>query len=111
MNEAYALFKFNDIMGEIGAQPSTELSAELLRRAETWPTYPSTRRQRYPGHQVGPRVACRRCTECRGVIYDTQDVAGHLLQMHGFRMDGRQWDDSNKEVTTHGDGQESPVVQ
>jgi hypothetical protein len=77
-----------------------EYGPELVARAETWRTFLSVRRQDYgdPG-ESGPFVACVRCGACDGVIYDSQGVIGHMVQDHGFRMDGRQWDNSNAEVS------------
>lgn len=74
------------------------VSESLRDLAASWPTYSSTARQsNWPADR--PDAPCVRCGKCDEVIYETElGVAGHLLQSHGYRMDGRQWTDSNKEI-------------
>lgn len=63
---------------------------KLLEMAEEWPVTQST---------YGNGIPCDRCEECDGAIAPastTQDRLAHLLQCHGWRMDGRRFSNKNE---------------
>lgn len=79
---------------------------ELVELADRWATYlgasERTGKAIDPAAgliDVGPvEVAVLRCSSCHEEIYppDQTGRVGHLLRSHGYRMDGRQFDDQNR---------------
>jgi hypothetical protein len=83
-----------------------ELSDSLVARARDWQTYQdeTERRCRCTGISLCPyphTVEIRRCSPCGEEIYpdDLLGILRHLTTSHGYRMDGRQFDNQNREIT------------
>ena len=94
-----ATITFNKMLAACG-QPIGEepkISDALYQRARLWPVYQSTTRPADRPAEL-PALDCIRCKACDEVVYPEHGTVGHLLQAHGYRMDGRQWTDSNEEV-------------
>lgn len=80
-----------------------DIAESLVSLARTWPTSPSTyaAKQGIPPDRYAVDVPCQRCVSCEGVILP-DDLAGrvaHLTLMHGYRMNGKRYDNQNQEVT------------
>ena len=84
-----------------------EIAPALIDLANTWPVFYDkiTRPQRITagGHTVGGEyVKITRCSDCQEEIFhDDGHLVGtlrHLMTSHGYRMDGRQFDNQNNEV-------------
>lgn len=80
------------------------IDESLLRLAERWETTTTVSGTLLPGFGV---VSCVvRCKPCGEQIFATGehdgvtdiDVVRHLVNSHGYRMDGRQFDNQNREV-------------
>lgn len=83
-----------------------QISPDLAQLAHDWPTVVGEVDPPPAGH-VCSFEACRhdtRCGDelCSGLIWpaDLQGRISHLMQAHGFRMDGRCFDNHNREITT-----------
>lgn len=79
-----------------------DIAPELVELARRLPVYDSTytARQGRPPERVSIQAPCRRCTECDCVIWP-DDLIGrisHLTTMHGYRMNGRRYDNQNQEL-------------
>jgi hypothetical protein len=79
-----------------------DIAESLVNLARTWPTYLSeyVARQGRPPERVEVEVPCQRCLDCDCVIIP-DDLAGrlaHLTVMHGYRMNGRRYDNQNQEI-------------
>lgn len=65
-----------------------QYSEALLAVAEKWPVYPSTLTD-----TEGNSWPVIRCGECKNaILHDPDETRGrayHLIQAHGYRMDGR----------------------
>jgi hypothetical protein len=77
-----------------------DIAESLVELARHWPTYPSTyqAKQGRPPERVSVAMPCRRCTACDCVVLP-DDLAGrlaHLTSMHGYRMNGRRYDNENR---------------
>lgn len=79
-----------------------QVSPGLSRLAETWDTYASTMED-----AKGVVRLCVRCADCEGVISSVDGIefsgpeqanAFHLLTVHGYRMDGKQYDDAGNQI-------------
>lgn len=79
---------------------------ELVELAQRWPTYlgGSERSGKTAASDgsltdFGPvEVAVLRCQKCHDEIYPAEGLMGrlgHLVSSHGYRSDGRQFDDRN----------------
>jgi hypothetical protein len=46
-------------------------------------------------------VPVHRCVQCDGMVFpeDVSGRLGHLLREHGYRMNGRRYDDQNREIS------------
>lgn len=73
-----------------------EISEDLISKASTLPTYEDPE----PPHWT-------RCKECHEQIYNTpitditptyEPALAHLLRNHGYRMNGRRYDNQNQEI-------------
>jgi hypothetical protein len=64
----------------------------LIQLASEWGVFSSTRVDR-----MGIRWSCLRCKKCHDVIMpeDQDGILGHLMMHHGWRMDGRRFDNRN----------------
>lgn len=78
---------------------------ELVALAGRWATYlgasERTGRRVVDGRlvEIPPvEVAVLRCTACHDEVYpaDISGVLAHLMAGHGYRMDGRQYDNRNR---------------
>jgi hypothetical protein len=69
-----------------------EYSEKLLVIAEDWPTY-----EDYLTDNEGSSWPCTRCSRCNNAILTEPGTrvgrAFHLIQVHGYRMDGRHEDE------------------
>ena len=74
----------------------TDLAPALYELAANWPTYTDV--------TPAPRTAVfiDRCAVCHEEVFpvteDIDDVVRHMLTSHGYRMDGRQFDNRNREI-------------
>lgn len=94
-----------------------EIAPGLIELAKDWATYQDMTVRPCQGPAGAPlpfRPVCdrphdlqgrhlapiRRCQACEEEIYpmDQNGVLRHLLTTHGFRMDGRQFDNHNQEL-------------
>ena len=79
--------------------PETKpIAEELLELADRWPTYASTTTSRTTARTKAQGRPCTRCLECSGEITPPaarEDVVGHLMQSHGYRSNGVQYDNRN----------------
>lgn len=92
----------------MGFENPLEIAPSLIELARHWPTYPSS--SVHVHLQADPRggyerveqlVDVRRCCMCHEEVYAAehgQQVLAHLMLSHGYRMDGRQWNDRNELV-------------
>lgn len=74
-----------------------EISPMLVEKAGDWSL------QRSDLHLSDRTIPCIRCGDCTGVIcagtdLKLEDVVSHMLHEHGYRMDGRQFSNSNELV-------------
>jgi hypothetical protein len=92
----------------------TEIAECMFDLARRWKIYVDTTVRPGPafpppytalGHGSGETVLITRCQACGEEIFGTGDdgftdvdVIRHLLNSHGYRMDGRQFDNQNNEV-------------
>ena len=76
---------------------NTDLAPSLVARARTWATYRGTLADGRLFDQWGPVVRCRAC-DARILPHDLAGRVGHLTGSHGYRMDGRRFNDKNEEV-------------
>lgn len=102
------------------------IAPELIELADTWPMYQDPRDQRcsvcntlsWNGrftdanreHHAHADVTAftlyqdprdQRCTDCRQLVWEGQSTGGrvaHLVHAHGYRMDGRRFNDKNQEI-------------
>lgn len=89
---------------------SHDIAQCMYDLADVWETYADvTTRPRSLTDELGPGpdriVPITRCRPCGEEIFatgedgvDPSDVIRHLLNSHGYRMDGRRFDDQNNEV-------------
>lgn len=87
-----------------------ELAPRLWDLMRTWPIYPDTTDRPCPaclpmareGRVCPVRIEkpCRRCRYCEEEIlpYDENGIFRHMLTSHGYRMDGRRFDNQNREI-------------
>lgn len=94
-----------------------EIAERMLTAARAWKTYKDVTVRPGPafppdftdlGHGSGEVVFIDRCGACEEEIFatgndgeeglSTTDVVRHMLNSHGYRMDGRQFDNQNREV-------------
>jgi hypothetical protein len=80
-----------------------DIAESLVALARTWPTVESTyaAKQGIPPDRYSVDVPCQRCVACECVIVP-DDLVGrlaHLTSMHGYRMNGKRYDNQNQEVT------------
>lgn len=91
-----------------------EIAECVLKTARAWKTYADVTVRPGPafppnftelGHGSGESVLITRCEPCEEEIFatgedglSTADVVRHMLNSHGYRMDGRQFDNQNNEV-------------
>lgn len=76
---------------------NTDLAPGLVAAARAWPTYRGTNEAGEFADRWGPII---RCGQCDGRIHpdDLAARVGHLTGSHGYRMDGRRFDNANQEV-------------
>jgi hypothetical protein len=85
--------------------PEHQIDPSLITLADKWSWYWDQSEHRYV--EVTPRgmakrvesIPVRRCCACHEEIYfggAGLGIVGHLLLSHGFRMDGRQWNNQNE---------------
>lgn len=83
------------------------VAPELRELAARWPVYTDSfelvQARMVEGRieRTRRQMACERCSLCHSVMVpptDPQRVLRHLLAFHGYRMDGRQFDNANKEI-------------
>jgi hypothetical protein len=74
-----------------------EINPDLPRLARRWPTYWSNYTDRNGTTRKGMR-----CKNCHELIRETkpavQGIVQHLMRSHGYRMDGRQFDNKNQHI-------------
>lgn len=82
-----------------------QVSPALRELARGWPAYEGlTDRYTTDPEDLGEPVVltdqpCLRCTACDEEIYPTvEGRLAHVMTSHGYRMDGRQFDNQNREV-------------
>ena len=87
-----------------------EINQSMYDLAGVWETYADlATRPRSLTDELGPGpdriVQVERCRPCGEEIFATgkdgvcpEDVIRHLLNSHGYRMDGRRFDNQNNEV-------------
>lgn len=85
---------------------NVDISPKLKELARELPTYPSTVVSRsFDVNAEDPEVVtvsvpCLRCVECDGMVFP-ENLSGrlaHLTLLHGYRMNGRRYDNENREV-------------
>jgi hypothetical protein len=77
------------------AQRGWAVAPDLVRLAEIWPVSTD------PGAHPGEQLRCGDETCMQAIWPDTvQGRLTHLLQSHGYRMDGKSYDNNNRPVTT-----------
>lgn len=86
-----------------GQQPAWSLEPDLVRLAQIWPTTHDP--EEVPTDlyaEIFPEV--HRCADVacgqRIVPFDLQHKVIHLMRSHGYRMDGRAFDNDNRPTTT-----------
>lgn len=87
-------------MFDPGPEPKP-IADELLELADRWPFYPSIAASRDSDREKAQERTCTRCAECDGEITppaDREDVVGHLMQSHGYRSNGVQYDNRNNVI-------------
>lgn len=72
-------------MNVIKTRGEFEIHPRLNELAEDWPVYEDW-------------LPILRCRDCDNIIYAGQSVAGHLVAFHGYRMNGKRYNDANEEV-------------
>ena len=97
---------------------AVEIAECMFERARRWETYADVTTRPGPafppaftelGHGSGETVFALRCRACGEEIFGTgeghpvdnvteTDIVRHMLNSHGYRMDGRQFDNQNNEV-------------
>jgi hypothetical protein len=79
-----------------------DVAPTLIELARNLPTYESTfmAKQGIPPDRVDVEVPCERCDLDDCVIWPDSLVGrvAHLTVMHGYRMNGKQYDNQNQEV-------------
>lgn len=92
-----------------------DIDQRLYNLAYRWRTYADVTTRPGPafppdytelGHGSGESVMITRCEACSEEIFNTSgdaapsewDTIRHLMNSHGYRMDGRQFDNQNREV-------------
>lgn len=79
------------------SQENREISPDLYDLARRWPTYWSTF-----ADAVGTNRRCARCKNCHELIPETkpavQGIVMHVMRSHGYRMDGRQFNNRNEQI-------------
>lgn len=87
--------------------PLQPMDPNLTTLAEAWRTYVGTteltpRECRAQGVAYGTTRECLRCAACDEEIYSTEvnSVLHHLFLSHGYRRDGRQFDNHNQQIRT-----------
>jgi hypothetical protein len=74
----------------------TDISERLEQLAENWPFYPDTAVDRHGHHWPVDR-----CAECLGAcVRGTEGRLGHLTLEHGWRLNGRRYDNQNNLLET-----------
>lgn len=82
---------------------SPQVHADLVRLAQAWPTTydpdevpTDSYAAQFPEvHRCGREDCAQRI-----VPFTTESVVAHLMRSHGFRMDGRAFDNDNRQTTT-----------
>ena len=91
------------------------IAPALVALAERWEVYPSSFDMVSATVVDGEIVKtvtvteCERCKACDVALVppaDPQRVLRHLLAFHGYRMDGRQFDNANNLIGSAADAQE-----
>lgn len=87
-----------------------ELAPSLMKAAVNWRTYADVTTRPGPafaglGSGSGEAVMITRCEACGEEIFPTgengvsvNDTVRHMVNSHGYRMDGRQFDNQNNQV-------------
>lgn len=84
-----------------------EIAPALIELANSWPVFYDTitrpQRSTVGGYTVGgDAVRITRCEHCHEEIFHGDGhltgTVRHLMTSHGYRMDGRQFDNQNNEV-------------
>lgn len=89
-----------------------EINESLWKLARAWKTYKDAALRPDAGpifdgldNELSRAVWIDRCGACEEEIFatgeeglSTTDVVRHMLNSHGYRMDGRQFDNQNNEV-------------
>ena len=91
-----------------------EIAPCMFELARRWPVYTDVTTRPGPafppaftdlGHGSGQAVMIPRCRECGEEVFETgedglteTDVVRHLINSHGYRMDGRQFDNQSRQV-------------
>lgn len=87
--------------------PIQPMDPNLTVLAEAWQTYEgetelTPRECRAQGVAHGTTRPCLRCKACDEEVYsrDVASVLHHLFLSHGYRRDGRQFDNHNQQIGT-----------
>lgn len=85
-----------------------DIAPALLERARALPVEPGTTDRRYPvvdeqgAYEIVEEkdAPCIRCKECGDMIFpdDFQARLGHLFTHHGWRMNGKRYDNHNNVI-------------